>query len=162
MSFPGDNYVVPGANPGGGGGVSSLTAGTGITITGPPSTPTISVSNYRPTYTLYVAPNGNDTTGDGSILNPYASIQQALLFRAAFPASVVYEIFLFPGSYTGNIFVATGNTYFTANSSPYRDLKSAVITGNVMVDPSVSGGINPTAVGFTNMEFSLSSFASAT
>lgn len=105
--WSGDNYVVPGANPGGGGGggVSSVTAGTnitvtgtpsnpvintagiqsitpgaGITITGPSSTPTISASNFRPTYIIYVATNGNDTTGDGSILNPFASTQQALLF----------------------------------------------------------------------------------
>jgi hypothetical protein len=50
MSCPGDNYIVPGANPcagggGGGGGVQSITAGTpNVTIGGTVSIPSISVS----------------------------------------------------------------------------------------------------------------------
>lgn len=187
--WSGDNYVVPGANPGGGGGggVNSVTAGTnitvtgtpsnpvvntagvqtltqgaGITITGPPTTPTISASNFRPTYIIYVAPNGNDTTGNGSILNPYASPQQALLFRNAFPASVAYEIFLFPGNYGGNLNITSANTYFTASSSAYGDQKSAILSGDLTVVPAAPSGQASTVVAFTNIEFSLSSFASTT
>lgn len=49
MSCPGDNYVVPGANPcggGGGGGVQSVGAGTpNVTITGSGTNPLINVTN---------------------------------------------------------------------------------------------------------------------
>lgn len=160
--WSGDNYVVPGANPSGG--VASVSAGTGVTITGTPSNPIINSlgTALRPTFTIYVAPNGNDTTADGSIGLPFATIQAALVFRFSFPAAVIIELFLFPGSYTGNITIDKGNTYFTANASPYRDQKSAIITGNITVLPLTPSGLANTITAFTNILFSLSTFNSNT
>jgi hypothetical protein len=188
MSFPGDNYVVPGANPGGSvdsvgagtnvtitgtpsnpivnatGGVQSITAGPGISVTGTPTIPIIgnTSASFLPTYTIYVAPNGNDLTADGTISNPYGTIQAALVRRVIMNVPQVVEIFLFPGTYTGNISIDKGNTYITANPSAYRDEKAAILTGNVTVAPLTPSGFASTIVAFTNIEFSLLTFSSNT
>jgi hypothetical protein len=64
MSCPGDNYVVPGANPCNQvDGVQSISAGTNITITGTPTVPIISVTQSALPYTL------TGTTAGATITN---------------------------------------------------------------------------------------------
>jgi len=50
-------------------------------------------------YSIFVAPNGNDTTGTGSANNPYLTIDRAITARAAISNTVEVAIQLFPGTY---------------------------------------------------------------
>lgn len=47
---------------------------------------------------MYVAPNGNDMTGDGTESNPFSSIQVAV-----WSISNNFIVFILPGIYTGNV-----------------------------------------------------------
>lgn len=66
--------------------------------------------DFRPSYDLYVAPNGSDLTGDGSVLNPYLTIGKALTVRAGISSAVEVSIQVASGTYTENITVDV-NTY---------------------------------------------------
>ena len=93
---------------GGGGGtgtVTSITAGTGLiggTIT---TSGTISVN---PVYSLeiHVSKDGNDTTGDGTLLNPVLTITKALTLVGAGKNTVIVH----PGGYTESPTVTSTNT----------------------------------------------------
>ena len=62
------------------------------------------VSNLiKPSNYIYVAKNGNDTTGDGSANAPYLTISRAILI-----ASAGTTIFIWPGTYTENIALKVG------------------------------------------------------
>jgi len=50
-------------------------------------------------YSIFVAPNGNDTTGTGSANNPYLTIERAITARALISNTVEVAIQLFPGTY---------------------------------------------------------------
>ena len=50
-------------------------------------------------YSIFVAPNGNDTIGTGSANNPYLTIERAITARAAISNTVEVAIQLFPGTY---------------------------------------------------------------
>ena len=55
--------------------------------------------------TYYVAPSGSDVTGDGSLLNPWASI-----VYAAAQVSAGDTVLINPGTYAGGVYVDTGGT----------------------------------------------------
>jgi hypothetical protein len=56
-------------------------------------------SSFLSLYSIFVAPNGNDTTGTGSANNPYLTIERAITARAAISNTVEVAIQLFPGTY---------------------------------------------------------------
>jgi hypothetical protein len=101
--------------PPGGGGVSSLNTETGaVTITSPTANlvvgstgpgnieltvPGGALSSFLSLYSIFVAPNGNDTTGTGSANNPYQTITRAITARALISNTVEVAIQLFPGTY---------------------------------------------------------------
>ena len=99
----------------GGGGVASLNTETGaVTITSPTANlvvgstgagnieltvPGGALSSFLSLYSIFVAPNGNDTTGTGSANNPYQTITRAITARALISNTIEVAIQLFPGTY---------------------------------------------------------------
>lgn len=57
----------------------------------------------KPTNYIYVAKNGNDTTGDGSAGSPYLTISKAITV-----ATAGITVFIFPGTYTENLTLKVG------------------------------------------------------
>jgi hypothetical protein len=158
MSCCGDNWLVPGAEPGGGGGgVQSVTAGTpNVTITGTVANPIVNVSSTtvsRPSATIFVSPSGDDLTADGSIALPFQTIQGALVFRASLSLTANVEIYIYSGNYAGPLTINTPNTYLTGPPAPYREAKTVVISGNVTVDINALSGQGGCEVSFTNLLF---------
>jgi len=102
--------------PPGGGGVTSLNTQTGVvSITSPTANlvvgstgagnieltvPGGALSSFLSLYSIFVAPNGNDTTGTGSANNPYLTITRAVTARALIANTIEVAIQLFPGTYT--------------------------------------------------------------
>ena len=98
-----------------GSGVTSLNTETGaVTITSPTANlvvgstgagnieltvPGGALSSFLSLYSIFVAPNGNDTTGTGSANNPYQTITRAITARALISNTVEVAIQLFPGTY---------------------------------------------------------------
>jgi hypothetical protein len=91
---------------------ATILAGTGIGISTSYSSgsnnPTLVITNtgggggavaYVASYNIFVAPNGSDTTGNGSANNPYLTIDRALTARALIPNTVEVAIQLFSGTY---------------------------------------------------------------
>ena len=64
-------------------------------------------------YQIYVAPNGNDTTGTGSQQNPYLTIEKAIVKRATISNTIEVSIILSSGTYTpvGGGIVISQNTF---------------------------------------------------
>jgi len=97
--------------------VTGLTVNGGLTVTGNTSlqsltATTISATTYYNVssnfqYEIHVSQiDGNDTTGNGTLLNPVASITQALTLLTGSRKTIIVH----PGGYNENITVASGNT----------------------------------------------------
>jgi hypothetical protein len=141
-------------------GVLSVTQGTNVTVSGTANNPIISSSGAtpRPSFTIYVSPSGNDSTANGSLSLPFLTIQGAINFRNTLSNTVNTEIFIFAGTYTENLTVNFGNTYFYTDNSPYKDFKTVIINGTVNVDITNLTGQGSCEVCFTNLQFPSSSF----
>ena len=61
-------------------------------------------------YQIYVAPNGNDTTGNGSQQNPFLTIARAITKRATLSVTIEVSIILSSGTYTES-FTLLRNTF---------------------------------------------------
>jgi hypothetical protein len=110
----GEREASSGSTQVGAGSTSTGSTATGGTSTGggattTPSTPqaptggpiTTFATGLTPTRELFVATTGNDTTGDGSQGNPYATIERAA--QAIAPGTAIR---VQPGTYNGGIFVS--------------------------------------------------------
>jgi hypothetical protein len=85
----------------------------------------------RPTNDIYVAPNGNDTTGVGSVTAPFATIGRAMTLANTIAQSAEVTIFLYSGTYTETVTITRGNTYITSYS-----------TGSTRQSANINGTIN--------------------
>lgn len=85
----------------------------------------------RPTFDIYVAPNGSPT-GTGSVTAPLQTIAQALTLANSIPQSSEVTIFLYSGTYTENPTITRGNTYITSYSTG-STRQSANISGTITV-----------------------------
>ena len=85
---------------------------TGQTINGDLTTNTMSATTYYNVspnfqYEIHVSQiDGNDTTGDGGLLNPVATITKALTLLTASRKTIIVH----PGGYSENVTVTSGNT----------------------------------------------------
>lgn len=150
ISITGTNANLTVANTG----VLGVSPGTGITITGTAQAPIIntSVTAFRPTYTLYVAPNGNDITGTGAYGNPFQTIQRALTERALISDAFEVGISIAEGNYTESPTIATGRTYLYGPSATSRQ-QSVNIVGTITVNiPSISTVGTEYVVGFNSLQ----------
>ena len=145
--------------------ITATNAGAGITITGTPTIPIISsvVGSFRPSFTIFVAPNGNDSTGVGSSISPFATISRAIVFRNTLSADIDVEIFIHAGSYSENINVDVGNITFTGLSNAYdagtTTSKQVKVIGNIGVNILTAGSLGSTSVSFCNIDFTSTSSA---
>jgi len=101
------------------------------------STGTVNGVAYPPaanTNTLYVAKNGNDTTGNGSIAAPYLTIQKAIDV-AELTASVtnLFVIYIAPGDYIENITFTDGCISLIGAVASQNKIEITEITGSVTV-----------------------------
>ena len=103
----------------------------GQTITGDLTTNAISATTYYNVssnfqYEIHVSQvDGNDTTGDGSLLNPVASITQALTLLTGSRKTILIH----PGTYTENVTVAdTNTTIATSELTGANTLLSGTLT----------------------------------
>ena len=65
---------------------------------------------FRPSNDIYVAPNGNDITGNGSASAPFLTIGQAINYRNTLSLTTEMSILVLSGTYTEN-FTVGQNTY---------------------------------------------------
>jgi hypothetical protein len=106
-----NQYVdLPVEGGGGGGSVDSVTGTFPIVSTGG-SNPNISLTypSISQTQSVYVSVGGSDTTGDGSVINPYATISKAMSTILDASDTKIYAIKLSPGTYSVDSLVISPN-----------------------------------------------------
>jgi hypothetical protein len=117
--------------------VSTLTASSITSYFGSISTLNISTLNTipaykilpnQPIYQIYVAKNGSDTLGTGSIMQPFLTIAKALTTASAFSDTNIVTILLTPGNYTEAVSVTRNNTFINGLSVNSQEVS---ITGAV-------------------------------
>ena len=87
----------------------------------------------------YVTANGNDTTGNGSIAKPFASIQKAHdTAVTAYPSGEFVQIIVGPGTYAGSVTITRLNTFVTGSGSRPEN-QGTKITTAVVVEPAPGG-----------------------
>jgi hypothetical protein len=93
---------------------------------------------FTPTNEFFVAKNGDDTTGNGSSLLPYATIGRAIQDADAItPKTGICVINIANGTYTENIIIAGANSgYIQLNgaSTSQNNAFGVVIDGNIVVN----------------------------
>ena len=70
----------------------------------------VPINPFVDSFQIYVGPNGNNTTGDGSQQNPYLTIAAAITKRATIATTTEVSIILSSGTYAGG-FTLTRNTF---------------------------------------------------
>jgi hypothetical protein len=84
---------------------------------------------------VYVAKNGNDTTGDGSLSLPYLTIGRALTFVNGEPLADHYRINVSPGVYAENLSITRARILISgASTSPEQ--RQTLIVGTVTINPT--------------------------
>ena len=94
--------------------------------------------------TLYVSPNGNDTTGDGSSAKPYATVQNSLSTIPKNLDGFLATIHIAPGTYTGAIAIE----YFTGGCIIFTSTAGSTVTfkGQITVRDAYAQIVNFNAV----------------
>jgi len=102
------------------------------------------------TYNYWVAVNGSNTTGTGSVTNPFSSITAALAATAALADGIPVNINVTAGTYTENPTITRNNTFIIGTPT----VSDVVIVGTLSLTPAVSaqplitqGGSGITVVG---------------
>ena len=138
--------------------VSIITNTLSITDNIPAGTITIDGAGIIPVpfYTIYVSPFGNDTTGTGSVQQPYLTIQKAIDHREATnPENVITEILIYSAVYSEDLTITMGNTIFSGYSSVQYDTPQVKINGStpsssfININLAIDEGI--VIVGFVNI-----------
>lgn len=96
--------------------------------------------SFRDTTEFYVSNNGSDTTGNGSFLNPYATIQKAIT-QAELIASAanICVIHIASGHYTENITFTKGYVVLAGAMSSQTINEITEITGTITIN-IITGG----------------------
>lgn len=88
----------------------------------------------------YVSTAGNDSTGDGSISQPYLTIQAAHdAAKAEVASTEPVQITVLPGSYTENLSIDRTRTLFVCDDRDTRT-KLVSINGSVTITPAAGSG----------------------
>jgi len=127
------------AGPTGYTGSPGTTGATGAagTLTGPTGPSAAVVTNYN----FYVATNGNDSTGNGSIGNPWATASGALANTVSIPDTTGINIIMAAGVYTENPTMTRNNTFIIGNVGPNDAVIVGTLTFNSSAATAVSQGI---------------------
>lgn len=93
-------------------------------------------SNQR--YNYWVAVNGNDTTGNGSVIKPFATITGALAATISISDTIPININIAAGTFTENPTITRNNTFLVGNVG----VADAVIIGTVTFDPTATATVS--------------------
>ena len=107
---------------------------TGTTGATGPTGPSGPGQNFVAQYNYWVSVNGDDVNGNGSAINPYASVSAALAATAAISDSIPVNINVAAGTYTENPTVARNNTFIIGPNG----VSDVVIIGTLSFIPSAS------------------------
>jgi hypothetical protein len=125
-------------------GVTQLLSGPNIALAPSSGVGRVTVSSgaFLDSFQIYVAPNGNNTTGTGSQQNPFATITKAIQVRnASISTSVEVSIILSSGTYTESVTLAR-NTYLVGVQTGESRQPCNVIGSITMNDTTGSIGIS--------------------
>jgi len=91
-------------------------------------------ANFRDTTEFFVSNNGNDVTGDGSINNPYATIQKAITQAELISsAALICVINVASGHYTENLTFTKGYIMLNGVLSTQTANEVTEITGSITI-----------------------------
>ena len=90
--------------------------------------PASQIYGYTSGKIIFVSPSGNDTSGDGSIINPYASVSKSLSMATS---QTGYIISLMPGTYHENIGITQNNITLVS----YQP-QSVILAGTITYTPT--------------------------
>lgn len=96
-------------------------------------------------YDYWVAVNGSNTTGTGSVLRPFATVTAALAATVSISDTIPVNINLTAGTYTENPTVTRNNTFLVGNVG----VADAVIIGTVTFNPTASATVSQGMSGIT-------------
>ena len=139
-------------------GAISVVPGSNISINTSFSTITINANAVVTpfSYIFYVSGvSGSDVTGNGTITNPYQTINKAMTSVNLIPDTNQVIINLAPGTYTENVSMTRDNIYITGGSTSLS--ASTVINGTITIDMTgtsqliVVGGLS--SVQITNIVY---------
>jgi len=106
---------------------------------------------FKPTYDVYVAKGGNDTTGTGSILAPYLTIQKAITICEAFSDSVPRVVNVAAGSYAENLTITKSRISIVGEGQSSRPDVGTSISGTVTITiASSNSDLNNNNIYFSN------------
>ena len=109
-------------------GISSLSTITSLNTQAISSLSTI--ATFRPSFSIYVAPNGNDITGTGAELIPFSTINRAIGHRSSITSAAEVGIVIAPGTYSNSSIVVSQNTFLIG--APAGEFSQAVnINGQI-------------------------------
>jgi len=140
-----------------GAGTAASTAAGAITAASLSLSGSIAAANLvATTNDIWVSPSGNDTTGTGSITNPYATINKAITVANAITASATpVNINILSGNYTSTIVtsITRPNVFLVGYGQP---LITQSLTVNVNNTSFNGGGINNIVFSGSSATISLS------
>jgi hypothetical protein len=127
--------------------VTGLTINGNLNVTGTTSSSVISATTYYNVstnfqYEIHVSQvDGNDTTGNGDLLNPVATIAKALTLLTGSRKTIIVH----PGTYTENVMVANTNTTIaTSELTGANTLLSGTLTIGTLGSGSRISGLKMT------------------
>jgi len=91
------------------------------------------VPQFKPTYDYYVAKGGNDTTGLGTILSPYLTIQKAITVCETFTDGVPRVINVSAGSYSENLTISKPRISIRGEGTSSHPDVGTAISGTITV-----------------------------
>lgn len=117
------------------------TAGQVLTSAGPGTPPVWAAAGGGSTVTFaqqfYVAKNGNDGTGDGSLSKPYLTIGAALTAAGAVADTEYVRINVSPGTYTENLTITRRRTVlWGSGSAPQTPVTT--VAGTITINPATA------------------------
>ena len=96
-------------------------------------------------YDYWVAVNGSDVSGNGSVIKPFASVTAALAATVSISDALPINIRLTAGTYTENPTITRNNTFLVGNVG----VADAVIIGTVTFDPTATATVSQGMSGIT-------------
>lgn len=92
-----------------------------------------SSSSFITANEIYVAKNGNDSTGNGSIINPFQTIQHAINQTTSYTSNTLIHIGT--GTYSENLAIGNGYVHLVAGLVEANNINEVVvIDGNILVN----------------------------
>jgi len=125
--------------------------GASVTVTGDVSSSLFSLNTIgalvsgNQQYDYWVAVNGSDVTGNGSVIKPFATVTGALAATLSISDAIPVNIRVTAGTFTENPTITRNNTFLVGNVG----VADAVIIGTVTFDPTATATVSQGMSGIT-------------